>query len=244
MQLKKSIIFSISDVQEAVALIAVKQGVIARELTQLELKEIIENGSLCVEMDYVEKKPVALDTHNLLPTQFFRDLGAMVQGLSVFVKNIEQDVLYGYFTDFIDLTKEGDLIKKYYAAKSAQFPEPGPKEIYGENWREKWDQLRAVCVSIGQNFLFSLQQELRKNPTILKGSKGFTKDSIIEDVKDLGFSKRLEGPFSWSIRRENITSFILGEYVDKKKISDMYSWRNIGKKAIKEYEDFILLYNL
>lgn len=244
MELKKSVIFSIGDIQEAVTLIAKKQGLIARDLTQSELKEIVENGSISIDMEYIETKPFVPDLSKLLPPQFFSDICGRVQGLSVFVRNVEHEVLYSHFASIVESFEEVDLIVDYYKKKTSKFPELGPKEIYGENWREKWEHIGEIYVSIGQNFLNLLQLELRKGTGTLKGVKVFNKESVIEDIKDLGFSKRTFNPFRFIASHNDGKPFILGEHISKQRLPDIYSWRNIGKKSVKEIEDFIMLYDL
>lgn len=240
MQLKKSVLFSIGDIQEAITLIAKGHGVIARNLTQSELKEIVENGSMSIDMEYIETKGSVLNNDEIFPFQFFIDMCGRVQGLSVFLKNLEQEVLYKHFSQIIESKKEIDLILDYYKKKTSKFPELGPKEIYGENWREKWDHLGKIYVSIGQKFLIALQNELRKPDTNLKGINGFSKDFIIQNIYELGFSGRVSSGLNWiKYKKEPI-----GNHIGKKMLPEIYRLRNLGKKSIKEIEDFILLYDL
>lgn len=248
MQLKKIVDFSITDIQQAITLIAKKQGVIIRDLTQQELQEIFEKGFISVEMECLETTPIVENESKIIPFQFFIDMAGRVQGLSVFVKNIEETLLYNHFIPVLQKEKDKDLLIDYYKTKLTKFPEPGPKEIYGENWREKWDYLGTMFVSLGQRLLASLRVELKRNPKTIRGVKNYTKESIIKDfegIKELGFSKRTEGPLAWAfLTRGSEDSFILGEKINKRMLPDMYKLRNVGKKSINEVEDFIMLYDL
>jgi len=245
MELKKSVIFSIGDIQQAVALIAKQQGVITRELTQSELKEIVEAGSLSVEMEYLDVKPLIPTTTNLLPHEFFINASGRVQGLSVFVQNVEESILYKYLIPIVEATAGKEALIEFYNMRSSN-PHLRPIDAYGKDWKKKWEFIGGLFVSIGQQLVMRLQAELRNGSDSIKGTKAFNKDSVITNVKmELGFSQRLSVHLTWRLLRgTDQKSFVLGEKINKQMLPNILRERNMGKKVLMEVEDFILLYNL
>lgn len=244
MQLKKSVLFSIGDIQEAITVIAKGHGIIARNLTQSELKEIVENGSMSIDMEYIEAKPLSLNNDEMFPFQFFNDMCSRAPHLTVFINNINHTVLNNQLVLVLENSNKDDVsyLANYYKQKTSKLPELGPKAIYGENWRDEFRRLGNLFFSIGQSLLNQLQLEIRKRDRTTIGVKGYKKDSVIEDINDLGFSTRASYPFE-RIKRDK-EQFILGECINKQRIRDFHSWNHVGKKTIKEIEDFILLYDL
>lgn len=245
MELKKSVIFSISDIQQAITLIAKRQGVVARDLSLEEINQIVKNGSITLEMEFGEEITNISNESKILPAQFIADISGRVQGLSVFTRNVEEDVIYKHLMKVLETTNDKQLLIDYYKAKTSKVPELGPKEIYGKDWRVKWGYVSTIYVTVGQTLLHLLQTELREVSGSMKGMLAFTKDSLITNPAHLGFSTRTTYPFKWmkNTSRED-RAFILGEHINKHKLPEMYKWKNFGKKSVKEVEDFILLYNL
>lgn len=242
MNIKNKITYSLEDFQETLLILARKQGVIARKLTEDELKILIGTGSVTIEVE-CPTDPI-LEKITELPFKFLSDCSSRVQGLSVFIYNISEEILYKYLTPIFLELKENDrnLLLSYYQAKTTKFPVPGPKEIFGETWREKFEKIGEVSTSMGQKLLSTLQTKLRNGLGEIKGLKNFKKDTVIkhEDEINLGLSKRVMNTFLY--RRES-APFVLGEYFTKGKIREG-NRRNFGEKCIKEIEDFILLYQL
>jgi len=252
MELKKTVVFELQDLHNAIVYLAKKQGATVRTLSDSELSMIIQNGSL--EIEAIAIKGVPSEETELIPAELIEDLCQNIHFLEVFINNVNYDVLREYLKPMInDLDpEEVKFLTEYYVARASKIPSPGPKAIYGESWKVQRKKLGIIHSNLGRRLLKTLQEELRKGSAELVGNKGFRADSEIIHVRELGFSAR-----TWSG-----ILFATGKYIDGGNFGRLGIFlrkemlrtspgnqhfnfaRNCSIKNEMEIEDFMLLYNL